>query len=329
MPIDFSCTGCAKLLRVSDESAGKDARCPDCGAINRVPAAGAAPFAPLGAPPPQPEKQDWLFNEAGSAPASSNPFGAAATANPYAAPQASAYAPAYPSLPIQPTVVSVEPIMNYAWEIWKQNLGLLVGTTVTIFVVNWVLSFIVQMAQFAIAQNNNAQEVAVGVGVVGGLLNNAVQFYLSIGQTQIALKLVRRQPAEFTDLFGGGAVFLPALGTGLLMGIAVFVGLLLLIVPGVLLALMWWPTYYLVVDQKTRVIEAFTVASSITKGNWGTAFLLWLLSIAIMFAGLLALCIGVIFAAPLVTVLFTTAYLMMAGQLSVYPQQPQYPAYGK
>jgi hypothetical protein len=283
----------------------------------------------MGGPPPSPEKKDWLFNEAASAPASSNPFGAAAIANPYAAPQASAYAPAYPSLPIQPTVVSVEPILNYAWEIWKQNLGLLVGTTVTIFVVNWVLSFVVQMVQFAIAQNNNAQEVAIGIGIVGALLSNAVQFYLTIGQTQIALKLGRRQPAEYTDLFNGGAVFFPVLGASLLLGCAIGVGLLLLIVPGVLLALMWWPTYYLVIEQKTGVIEAFTVASSITRGNWGTAILLWLLSIAIMVAGALALCIGVIFAAPLVTVLFATAYLMMAGQLAAYPQQPQYPEYGK
>src|SRR5688572_3752789 len=104
MPIEFSCTGCQKLLRVSDESAGKDARCPDCGAINRVPAGSLFAPGPVGPAQPTPEKKDWLFNEGGSAAASSNPFGAGSV-NPYAAPQASAYAPAAPALPIQPTVV--------------------------------------------------------------------------------------------------------------------------------------------------------------------------------------------------------------------------------
>jgi hypothetical protein len=48
-----------------------------------------------------------------------------------------------------------------------------------------------------------------------------------------------------------------------------------------------------------------------------------------MIVGFLALCIGLIFAAPLVSVLFATAYLMMAGHLPVYSQPAQYPAYGK
>src|SRR4029453_2532598 len=122
---------------------------------------------------------------------------------------------------------------------------------------------------------------------------------------------------------------LPVLGVSILLGLAIGVGMLLCIVPGILLALMWWPAYYLVVDDKSPVMESFGKASEITKGNWGTAFLLGLLGFVIMLVGFLALCIGVIFAAPLCMTLWPVAYLMMSGQLPVYPQQPQYPAYGK
>lgn len=38
MPINFSCPGCSKTLRVADENAGKLARCPDCGAVATIPA---------------------------------------------------------------------------------------------------------------------------------------------------------------------------------------------------------------------------------------------------------------------------------------------------
>ena len=31
MPIEFRCTQCNKLLRTADASAGKKAKCPDCG----------------------------------------------------------------------------------------------------------------------------------------------------------------------------------------------------------------------------------------------------------------------------------------------------------
>jgi phage FluMu protein Com len=44
MPIEFRCAQCQKLLRTPDDTAGKQAKCPDCGAIVQVPAAGAAPL---------------------------------------------------------------------------------------------------------------------------------------------------------------------------------------------------------------------------------------------------------------------------------------------
>jgi hypothetical protein len=44
---------------------------------------------------------------------------------------------------------------------------------------------------------------------------------------------------------------------------------------------------------------------------------LGLLAFGIMLAGCAALCVGILFAAPLVTMIAVTAYLMMSGQLSV------------
>lgn len=45
MPIEFYCTECRCLLRTGDETAGKQARCPECGAIVPIPAesVGAGP----------------------------------------------------------------------------------------------------------------------------------------------------------------------------------------------------------------------------------------------------------------------------------------------
>ena len=55
MPIEFRCTQCQKLLRTADETAGKKARCPDCGAIVDIPSqpasAEGAPQDPFGDTP--------------------------------------------------------------------------------------------------------------------------------------------------------------------------------------------------------------------------------------------------------------------------------------
>ncbi len=69
MPIDFACTGCQKTLRVGDDTAGKQAKCPQCGTVLQVPLGSTNSPAGFAPPPPAP-----------GAPAF----------NPYQAPQASA-----------------------------------------------------------------------------------------------------------------------------------------------------------------------------------------------------------------------------------------------
>jgi len=53
MAIEFRCTQCNKLLRTADQSAGKKAKCPECGQILRVPALETA--APGEPPPAEPQ----------------------------------------------------------------------------------------------------------------------------------------------------------------------------------------------------------------------------------------------------------------------------------
>ncbi|HVX15205.1 MAG TPA: Yip1 family protein [Pirellulales bacterium] len=72
MAIEFPCAQCGKLLRVGDDAAGKQARCPSCGTVQAI------PFGSAGASSPAPRSED--------------PFGgyslqpAGDPTNPYAAP---------------------------------------------------------------------------------------------------------------------------------------------------------------------------------------------------------------------------------------------------
>jgi ABC-type amino acid transport system permease subunit len=189
-----------------------------------------------------------------------------------------------------------------------------VGVTLVIAAISWAIAIPLGFVQASLEASGENRTAAV-VGGMGNIVAQVVQIFLGIGQSQIALKLARGQPAEFGDLFQGGPRFLPVLGVSILYGVAVFVGTLACIVPGILLALMFWPCYYLVVEQRSKVFGSFSLASQITEGNKGTTFVLALLGIGINLLGLLALCIGLLFSAPLVVMIFATAYLMMSGQL--------------
>ncbi|MGY8770176.1 MAG: hypothetical protein ACKVH8_17300 [Pirellulales bacterium] len=235
--------------------------------------------------------------------------------NPYASPETGYQPQDSPSQPgqINPQQADLGSIINYSFECWKEHLGILVGAGVVVIGITYAIAFPLGFVQAALKQNSPELGVVVSIG--GQLLLNIIQIFLGIGQAKIALKVARKESVEFSELFSGGPQFLPVFGASILFGLAVVLGFLLLIIPGVLLLLFFWPFYFLVVDEKRRVMESFSTAYEIGSINAGNTFIIWLLSLGIMLLGVIACCIGVIFAAPLVTMLWATAYLQMTGQI--------------
>jgi uncharacterized membrane protein len=209
--------------------------------------------------------------------------------------------------------VDVGEVMRFGWEIWKDNVWLLAGVALAVIGINIVFSVMQEVVQFA-AREADAELVGVLLAFLVAVASWLVQIFLGIGQARILLKLCRRQPAEFADLMSGGPWFLPVLGASILFALAMFAGLLLCIIPGIFLAIYLWPFHYLIVDQKTTALGSFEVAYEVGKQNAATTILLWFVSLGIGILGALACGVGIIFAAGLISCLWCTAYLMMAGQ---------------
>ena len=82
MAIEFRCSQCGKLLRTDDGTTGRQAQCPECGAVSTVPPSSTASSEPAAVSPFAPQE-------------GGNPFGAppAADADPYQAPVSPTYLP--------------------------------------------------------------------------------------------------------------------------------------------------------------------------------------------------------------------------------------------
>jgi hypothetical protein len=74
MAIEFRCTQCNRLLRTGDDTAGRQAQCPECGAIMDIPATSV----PSGGPAPPPDASEGNpfapWQAAAAQPASDNPY---------------------------------------------------------------------------------------------------------------------------------------------------------------------------------------------------------------------------------------------------------------
>jgi uncharacterized membrane protein len=194
---------------------------------------------------------------------------------------------------------------------------------VVAIIVIWVLSVVASLpangVQLAIengAFDRQALPLFRLLHIALALAAVVFQLYLATGQTIFFLKVARRQPASLGDLFAGGPFLLRMLGNTLVFVIAMYIGLILCIVPGFLIALMYWPYAYVLVDQDPPGIGALTRSKEITSGNWIAVILLALASLGFQILGLLACVVGLLFTTPFVMLLFAVAYCRMTGQLS-------------
>lgn len=302
MSIQFQCS-CGNTLRVKDEHAGKAARCPNCQTVNKIPipelpADGGNPFAgvPLSSAPPS-----------------------ALPDNPYApsslGPAKKRISKPATSDQIRPTKASVDRVLSVSWELWKNNLGLLVGVCGTVLgIVMGLAIFSVIMNEIVLQVTGDEQLAALAEWVVDRI-SGVLQMYLGIGQIRIYCDLARGRNTSFGKLFSGGDKLLPTIGASIVGYICLVIGLILLIVPGILMLIMCWSFLYFIADDKAKAMESFSLAYQCGSINMGTTFLIWLISIALVIVGFLALGIGIIFAVPLISMLWAVTYLMITGQL--------------
>jgi phage FluMu protein Com len=333
MAIEFRCTKCNKLLRTGDDTAGKHAKCPECGEILVVPSPGTPMAGPMPGPIPSssPGPSPFAGGGAGgfpppSGPAGESPFGAAEqpqyqpdTGNPYQSPSPYADMPAMPvgATEIRPTIIDLGDVMGRTWKIFKEDWGMCLGVVVVAFVCNFAAGFIIGFVPRTILALTRSQEIFVASSVIGNLVAQAFSIWITIGRARIMLKIARGQPVSMGELFGGGPYFLPILGASILFGLMVAVGLVLLIVPGIVLALMFSQYYYLIIDRNLGVMDSLNTAKEISNGNKATLLMIGLACLGITIVALIPCGLGLIIASPYFALLYAVIYLAMTGQPTV------------
>ena len=329
------CPECGAILTIPAMQAPPEATTPGATGVSPVPGehgqpARATPPAPAAgpepawaSPPPAGAGPDSPFGPIEPPPPSGpgSPFASAGPAqpeNPYASPAdytlgaPAAYAAAPGAL--VPTQIAVGDVFERSWTIYKDKMIWCIGAVLIVGIVNYVVAQIANYASAILGALVGYPAVAIVCMILGIFAGQLFALWLNIGMALLLLKIGRGQEPSMGDLFRGGPYFLTALVAGILVGLIDLVGFVLLIVPGIIFALMFSQFLYLIVDRNVGIVESLELSMRITRGNKATLFLLWILSAGLIFAGMLMCCVGVIFTAPLVSLLWTVAYLAMTGQ---------------
>jgi hypothetical protein len=90
--------------------------------------------------------------------------------------------------------------------------------------------------------------------------------WYSAGLKALCLKLYNKQPVQPGDVFISVKLAFRYIIANFLYYIAVAIGLLCFIIPGILIALRYWLVGYTILDKKLGIIQSFTDSAHITHG---------------------------------------------------------------
>lgn len=237
--------------------------------------------------------------------------------NPYA-PPARDPAPAGPAFSGGPTMGpqpwTISEVLNVGFSALKQRPVELIGGY---FLVGLLSQLPAQLPNILSLTGVVRQETPVFwvLQAVSGLGALIIGSFLWVGQIRVALAAARQQPFEFGLFFSGADRFLPTLGVNLLLYFGALLGFLLLIIPGVVLALGWALAAPLVVDAGYSPTEALRESWERMRGNKMQMFLLLLVSMLVCLAGLCACYVGLFAVLPALFVAYAEVYRRVTGRM--------------
>jgi len=202
---------------------------------------------------------------------------------------------------------SVGSAIRFGWETFKTRPWFFVGASVVIAIAYIVVGAISSGIDAILG--GSAEEPTV----IGSIVNYALGILVSMGVT--AFYLAAHDNPETVDL---SALWHPQpfwkfLGTSILVTLAVGIGFVLLIVPGIIAMLFFLFSTVIVIDKELGPIEAMKESMRVTAGyRWPLLGFIVLLALIVM-AGALALGVGLLVAMPVATLAFVHAYRVLSG----------------
>lgn len=181
--------------------------------------------------------------------------------------------------------LSTGELLDRTFVLYRRHFGLFVG----IFALPHLVVLAFQCLGVAVRHPGGNQLADMGAQLSWGMgawfltiiVSSASQAATVVAVSQVHLD----RPASVSDSFSRvkGAI-LGVIGLSALVGLGIVAGLVALVVPGVLLALMWSLSVPVKVLENKGITDAMSRSSDLTKGDWGRIFVIWLLFILLAFA---------------------------------------------
>jgi len=220
-------------------------------------------------------------------------------------------------------------------QLTNRNIGVLLLSVLLFFAITFALGVVLGGIQLAIhglptpppPTSSLEAQLSYNIGEQQKQLwqlpfNLAASTFLSLGMLSVALNIVSGRRASVSQLFSQGGKFLKALGAMVLFIIATYIGLILLIVPGIYIMLRYGFFLTAITDKNLGIIESFKYSSQLTKNTKLPLLGLGVLCALMGILGVIACCVGILYAYPVALLAWVVAYRWLQYGHRIVQDQP-------
>lgn len=204
-------------------------------------------------------------------------------------------------------------VLGEAWHKVKGMKGTLVVAAIIYAVAVNLLSFVIAfvLGLLGLIHDSEPSVLQILVSVLAG----ALCYPLLAGLNMIGIRRAADQPATINELFAYFGLFVPLLVTGLAITVLTYLGLILLVLPGIYLGVSYALAIPLVVERGLSPWQAMEASRKAIGQHWFKVFGLFLALGLIMLLSAIPLLIGLVWTLPLAFIAIGVLYRTIFGVL--------------
>lgn len=200
-------------------------------------------------------------------------------------------------------------VLSAGWDGFKTHYGVLIPAFIIAAVVTIFVTAPLSIAA-GLAEDNGFLFAIFSLlrGIAQSLLNAVFQ----LGFIAITLKIARGQTPEISDLFSNFDKLLTLFLVNVILGIAISLGFLMLIIPGIVIATLTCLAPWFVADRNLGVVESIMASYEATKGSFFNVLLFGIVGFVMIVIGSIPCGLGLLVVIPVLSVAATYIYLALA-----------------
>lgn len=178
--------------------------------------------------------------------------------------------------------------VRFGWKTVQQSFAFIILTVAVAVFVPWIINW-----------GGDHVFHHRGQQLLMELIDIVVSATFALGLFKIYLRFRDGEKPIFENLFDGLARAHTWVGAAIIMGVAVVMGLVLLIVPGIIMLLRLWFVGFVLVDERTGPIDAIQRSWDITRGHTMDLLVFFIILVGLNLLGAVCLGVGLLVTVPI------------------------------